>query len=209
MRNWRRHRSETGPHLLEKCCHDIDYLNFILDDLPTKVASFAGLDIFTPKNKPEQSSVRGLYYTWPAWEDVDPFDSDKDTEDNQVVIMQYRSGTRGTFHTNCNSAFPERSIRMFGVKGTLMCDLLTGEIKYKLIEANAIETVESFGKRGMHGGADEIIVSDLALAMREKKKPRAGGDEGFKSALICLAIDQSHREGTVVDLEDIWKKFQV
>lgn len=29
-RNWRRYRDQTGPHILEKCCHDIDILNWLL-----------------------------------------------------------------------------------------------------------------------------------------------------------------------------------
>lgn len=39
MRNWRRFREQSGPHLLEKCCHDIDILNWIVGSLPSKVAA--------------------------------------------------------------------------------------------------------------------------------------------------------------------------
>lgn len=37
----------------------------------------------------------------------------------QVVILEYINNVRATFHTNCNSALPERSLRIVGVKGAL------------------------------------------------------------------------------------------
>eukprot|EP01128_Nolandella_sp_AFSM9_P009498 TRINITY_DN609_c0_g1_i2.p1 TRINITY_DN609_c0_g1~~TRINITY_DN609_c0_g1_i2.p1 ORF type:complete len:255 (+),score=43.45 TRINITY_DN609_c0_g1_i2:34-798(+) len=42
MRNWRRHKDQAGPHILEKCCHDIDVLNWLIDSVPVKVAAFGG-----------------------------------------------------------------------------------------------------------------------------------------------------------------------
>jgi hypothetical protein len=33
--------------------------------------------------------------------------------------MEYQNKVRVTFHTNCNSALPERSLRICGVKGAL------------------------------------------------------------------------------------------
>ena len=50
MRNWRRHKNLSGPHVLEKCCHDIDLLNWIVDSLPSKVSAFGGNDIFITEN---------------------------------------------------------------------------------------------------------------------------------------------------------------
>lgn len=207
MRNWRRHRDQTGPHILEKCCHDIDILNWLLDSLPSRVASFAGLDIFIPENKPTPEVSRA-YRTWPAWEDVDPFDSDKDTEDNQVVIMEYRNKVRVTFHTNCNSALPERSLRIFGVKGALIGDLFTGKIKLCLVENDIVQAIRC--RTGdLHGGADEIIVDDLVKSIDEETPPKASGEEGFRSAVVCLVIDQARASGQVESLEQVWPRFGI
>lgn len=85
MRNWRRFKEQAGPHILEKCCHDIDILNWLIGSVPTRVASFGGTNIFVPENRPEDDSTRLLYEKWPqAWEDVDPFLSEKNIADNQV-----------------------------------------------------------------------------------------------------------------------------
>jgi predicted dehydrogenase len=50
MRNWRRHKNLSGPHILEKCCHDIDLINWIVESLPSKVCAFGGNNIFTKEN---------------------------------------------------------------------------------------------------------------------------------------------------------------
>ena len=46
IQNWRRHTSESGPHILEKCCHDLDLINWFCESLPARTASFGGRDLF-------------------------------------------------------------------------------------------------------------------------------------------------------------------
>src|SRR4051794_32755368 len=50
MGDWRRLTSLSGGHLLEKCCHDIDIVNWILNSRVIRAASFGGLSFFTPQN---------------------------------------------------------------------------------------------------------------------------------------------------------------
>src|SRR3989344_3439476 len=50
MANWRRFEENSGGHLLEKCCHDIDIINWIVGSLPKKVSSFGGLNFFIKEN---------------------------------------------------------------------------------------------------------------------------------------------------------------
>jgi hypothetical protein len=45
--------------------------------------------------------------------------------------------------------------------------------------------------------------------MANQTPPKATGEEGFRSALVCLAVDQAMQEGKIVDLEPLWKKFAV
>lgn len=54
---------------------------------------------------------------------ADPFTSKKDVEDNQVVIIEFFNNVRATFHSNFNSALPQRRILICGLKGTIegMC----------------------------------------------------------------------------------------
>ncbi len=215
MRNWRRHRELNGPHLLEKCSHDIDLVNWMVGDLVCRVASFGGLDIFIPENKPVADKLSRpdddppLYRAWPAWEDIDPFLSDKDVEDRQVAIMQYRNGVRATFHTNCCAAINQRRMYICGLEGTIEADLVTGDIRAKRVGRSTEEEKIDIGARGGHGGADTTIIDDLAESMVTGKPPKASGEEGFQSAITCLAIDEAMQTGQVVDVDPIWKRFDL
>lgn len=50
--NWRR-SEETSNMLLAKCCHDIDILQWIINDKCTRASSFGSLTHFNSNNKPE------------------------------------------------------------------------------------------------------------------------------------------------------------
>lgn len=51
MCNWRRLTKFAGPHILEKCCHDLDLINWFVGSLPSRVASFGGRNFFIPENE--------------------------------------------------------------------------------------------------------------------------------------------------------------
>ena len=55
--NWHS-ESETSPMLLAKCCHDLDILQWILDEPCQKIQSFGKLTYFTPENAPEGAPKR-------------------------------------------------------------------------------------------------------------------------------------------------------
>jgi predicted dehydrogenase len=210
MRNWRRFKDQSGPHILEKTCHDLDILQWIIGSVPSRVAAFGGTNIFVPENAPETEKDAEYYKLWPqAWEDVDPFKSEKTIEDNVVAILNYRNGVHCSFHTNACTAWPQRRILICGVKGTLQADLITSQITYQLIGMNQPTNIIDIANGDSHGGGDELIVSDLARSMAEGSQPKATGEEGFISALICLAIDQARTSQQVVDMEPIWRQFSV
>jgi predicted dehydrogenase len=57
--NWRR-EDETGPMLLAKCCHDLDWLSFLLEDRCTAVSSFGALTHLRPEQRPAGAGERCL-----------------------------------------------------------------------------------------------------------------------------------------------------
>ena len=102
--DWRRKTQWAGSHLLEKCCHDLDLVNWMTESLAIKAASFGGCDFFTPANAHHMARLgksadgRDAYCTWndPTIEGniVNPFNADKDILDNQVAILQFANGVR-------------------------------------------------------------------------------------------------------------------
>lgn len=57
--NWRR-SDETSPIIMQKSCHDMDILVWLVGSEPKKVASFGRLSHFKEENAPEGSAARCL-----------------------------------------------------------------------------------------------------------------------------------------------------
>jgi predicted dehydrogenase len=57
--NWRR-ADEAGPSVLTKCCHDLDWLRFIVGRPPVSVSSHGGLRHFTAASRPDGAADRCL-----------------------------------------------------------------------------------------------------------------------------------------------------
>ena len=207
MRNWRRLIKNSGPHILEKCCHDIDLLNWFCASVPSKIASFGGRDFFIPENEPFMKKYGEKTFT--AWPDPhatkSPFTSDKDLMDNQVGIMQYRNGIRVMFQATMSNAIPERRMYFSCTEGTMIVELYSSTLKYRKIGDEG-ETIINFGADG-HGGGDNYIMKELYETMTTDTQPKCSGVEGLESAVSALALDESARTGKIVDLEPVWKKL--
>lgn len=216
MRNWRRRRELSGSHILEKCCHDLDLLNWFTGSLPVRAASFAGLDFFTPENEcfntkfkgwgPEGCSPFDSPWGGDPHATPSPFTSDKDIIDNQVAILQYRNGVRATFQATLSNAIPERRIYFSGTEGTLIVELYGGTITWKRIDEEASHTYRPTGCDG-HGGGDPEIMAGLRDTMLHGTPPACSGNEGLDSAVAAVAIDTAAREERIFNLEPVWKQL--
>lgn len=212
MGDWRRLTRYAGTHLLEKCCHDMDLANWMVDSMAERVASFGGLNFFKSENAGYIRKIgkdehgRKAYCTWGGLIAANPFTSKKDIVDNQVAIIEYRNGARATFHTNCNAGIPERRMYILGSDGAIRADVLTGTIQVQRIGfGTKIEEMSTTG-RGGHGGGDDVLAHELAQSMLRGKKPAVGLLEGLKSAVVCFAIDEAMDTERVVDVNRYWKK---
>ena len=207
MTNWRRHTKLAGPHILEKCCHDLDLINWFTDSVPSRIAAFGGLNYFVTENQRHMKKYGKKTFT--AWKDphrVDsPFTSDKDLMDNQVAIMEYRNGIRVMFQATMSNAIPERRMYFSCTEGTLIVELYSCKLEYRRIGDEGV-TVINFAGDG-HGGGDNYIMKDLYECMSKHSKPKCSGDEGLESAVAALAIDRAIKDKAMVNLEPIWEKM--
>ncbi|MFA5203802.1 MAG: Gfo/Idh/MocA family oxidoreductase [Lentisphaeria bacterium] len=212
MGDWRRRRKFAGTHLLEKCCHDLDLANWFVGSLPARVASFGGLNFFTPDNAGQiarlgkNSEGRDAYRTWRCLVGENPFTADKDIVDNQVAILEYTNGVRATFHTNCNAGIPERRMYILGTEGAIRANVLTGAIETQRIGFDTkLEHVDS-GVNDGHGGGDEVLARELAATMLDGAPPTVSLDAGLVSAGTSFAIDEALDTGRVVDATAYWRQ---
>jgi predicted dehydrogenase len=208
MTNWRRLTKYAGPHLLEKCCHDLDLINWFAESVPSRVAGFGSLDFFVPKNKKYEAKYGAkMFAAWPDPHKVaSPFTSDKDLLDNQVAIMEYRNGIKVQFQATMSNVIPERRMYFSCTEGNLLLELYSSLLKFRALGDDKETIVSDFGGGG-HGGGDNVIWKELFQCMVRHSKPKCGGDEGLESAVVALAIDQAMRTGRVIDMEPIWKKL--
>lgn len=211
--NWRRHRVESGSHLLEKCCHDLDIVRWLTGRLPVRVASFGGRRFFTPENAPFAAALgtdakgRPAYRTWPDPLGTDPFAGDADIVDHQVAILEYPHGLRATFHTNCNAAILERRVYLLGSRGSLRADACTGRIEFAPIGFDApIERLDVDLGQLSHAGGDDVLARALVRTMTEGEPPLAGIDEAVESAFCAFGIDDALARGVVADLRPLWQR---
>lgn len=214
MADWRSQTRYAGSHMLEKCCHDIDLANQVVTSRAARVASFAGLDFFTPDNQHHMDRLgksprgRRAYCDWLEDLDANPFTHQKDIFDNQTVLIEYENGVRATFHTNCNSAIPERRTYICGTEGAIRADVISGKIELARIGFDESIQDVSTGYSGGHGGGDEFLCEDLTSAMLGEKDSEVGFIDALNSALTCLAIDEAAASGNVIDMRPYWQKME-
>ncbi len=210
MRNWRRYTRMAGPHILEKCCHDLDLINWFAGSLPSRAAAFAGRDLFVPENRHLLDKYRRPDGTTPfdGWNDPhvareDAFTAEKDLMDNQVGILEYRNGVRTMFQATMANAIPERRMYIAGTEGNLIVELYSQTLKVRNLADPQVRELTMTGD--LHGGGDDFIMQELRASMLSGTPPRCGGEEGLVSAVTALALDQAAREGRVIDLEPVWR----
>ncbi len=214
--DWRRKNEWAGSHLLEKCCHDLDLVNWMTGSLCIRAASFGACDFFTAANRHhmerlgKSSDNKDAFTTWSDktlhGNVINPFNDDKDILDNQVAILEYANGVRAAFHTNCCSAFPERRLYICGTEGTLRADVITGALDVKRIGFDTRVEDCRTGVDGGHGGGDTILGESLTASMLQGAPPRTSMVDGLRAAVTAFGIDEAQRTGTVTDLRPLWRR---
>ena len=205
MCNWRRLTKCAGPHILEKCCHDLDLINWFCGSLPSRVASFGGRDFFKPENNRlmEKYGEKTFKSWWDPHAQATPFTDDTDLMDNQVSIAEFRNRIRVTFTATMSNAIPERRLSFACAEGTMKLNLYSNIIRYRRLGDEGV-TELNFSGDG-HGGGDSYIMKELYETMSRGVPPKCSGAEGLRSAVFALALDQAARNGEIVDLEPVWK----
>tara|TARA_R110002072_G_scaffold20841_3_gene75170 strand:- start:51282 stop:52427 length:1146 start_codon:yes stop_codon:yes gene_type:complete len=214
--DWRRHSRLAGSHVLEKCSHDIDIVNWLVDSRASRVASFGGTNFFTPENafhidriEQHRDGFEAYRYHRGQARGENPFLADKDILDNQVVILEFENRVRATFHMSANTAIPERRLYICGTEGTLRADVMTGAIELQQIGFHTETQQMGTGSSGMHGGGDPVLAAELFQVMTGSGQMSAGIDAGLSAATTCFAIDEAVATGQVVDLADYWRRVDM
>lgn len=210
MAGWRRLRSEAGPHLLEKCCHDLDLVMWFCQSRPARVCGFGRLAFFTPEHQELMERYDRKVFSDqenPCWRDPhaqpSPFTCRKDVIDTQGAVAEMRNGIIVNFMATMSNPKPERRMYFSCTEGTLIVELYSLTLTWRRLGEGEEHTIRFDGD--CHGGGDSLIMKELYETMTQGCPPKCSGNEGLDSAVFALAMDQAIREGRVLDIEPVWR----
>jgi predicted dehydrogenase len=229
LRGWRRFRRNAGPILLEKCCHDLDLLNWFSASLPKRVSSLGARTAFVPRPElPERCRGCPLYdscpyrFEYPAGSerflddgareyseelpDLCVWNAEKDIFDHQSVIVEYENGAIATLVLNMCAEQTRRTIRIHGTEGRLDGDLHLGSLTRVALSGGAEVThrLEAANESGHYGG-DRVIAKEMVRMLRDPEHfvPSSSLEDGFVSSLVAFTADRSAREGRTVPCSEL------
>lgn len=224
---WRRHSETSGGSMLEKSCHDMDILNWMMESQPVALSSHGSSPVFAPDptvpdvcdNCPRTSTCQ--YYKQPVFsshEDVSEvllhqfvqednrciYNIDKDNVDVQSVSVEYESGAIANFLLNFNSMGPRagRNFHAVGTGGMVWGNLRDKTVYFHENLSGETRSYDSTGDGSGHGGGDRLHVLLLGRMIRDPDyMPDQGVEAGYLSAVMCFASDISRTERRVVGFE--------
>lgn len=210
---WRRYAAWSGGSLLEKCCHDMDLLNWFADSRPLVVSSFGGQAVFhshdlLPDHCDDtcELSKRCVYFCdrdnmkFPGAGKVEEtciYNSGADVVDHQSVQIYYENGVVCNFMLNFHTSGDRsgRNIHIVGTRGRIW-----GRESAAHVWSHDMETDEatrhSFTKDSSgHGGGNRTHAEEfLRLAAGHSTKPVVSTYDAYLSSMLCFAADRSRLE---------------
>ncbi len=205
MRGWRRKSDVAGPHILEKCIHDIDIMQWMSGSRFSRIAAVGGRSIFS-------SAHRGLYSQeiLASWEkkgnldSSDPFSDDEITiEDHIQLQAEGENGVKAQFTAVAGAAMPERRLSITCVGGSIATELYSGTVRYRTIEMDHEEQLQWF-EGGLHGGGDGVLADELESVMSGGAEPAVELKEGVWANIVAIAADEARRSGAWIELRPYW-----
>lgn len=223
--SWRRHSETSGGSMLEKACHDMDILNWMMGCRPLSLNSYGASPVFAPNpslpevcddcsyastcqyyKKPKFSSHedRGeeVLHEFIREDDRCIYNIDKDTVDVQSVSIEYENGAVANFMLNFHGMGPKagRNFHAIGTKGRVWGSL---QEKTVFLHENLTgrTTLFDVGEDGSgHGGGDQAHALLLGAMMGDPAyAPDQNAEAGYLSAVMCLAADVSRTQQRRVD----------
>jgi predicted dehydrogenase len=226
FRRWNRLRQFGGGLWITKACHDFDLLNWFAGGHPGRVYATSNLSYY--KSKPEAASycrrcklkdtcpdfydINSANEEWDQLAKIDEkatgkmadiclFNSDKDTFDNGIAVIDYDNDIRATYTVSVVTARRTRQILLTGTEGSVHADLETGLVTYWKRHSGEKQTFDFTAEmKSSHGGADDKIYADFLDCCRTGRAPRSNWADGRLSVQVGLAATQSSDCGAPVFL---------
>ncbi len=215
-------RNVIGSWLLEKCCHDLDLMNWIIDSRCSRVCSFGNRSHFNRKDElpqyctdgcpVEKSCIFSAYKSYPELRDSGSklekykslcvYKTDSDLVDHQSSVLEYENGVTVCFSLLPLGSVNTRTVYICGTEAALNADWIKNIIRIVPHESGEeIFCGPDLSSAGGHGGGDQKIISAFLDYLDDRNnRPKTTIEEGWESMVVGCGIDKSLKEHRVVEL---------
>jgi len=206
FKDWHAERRYATSLLLQKGCHDIDILHWLMDAYTVRTVGMGALTLYnqiTDRHPPgERGDASWHLDNWPplAQKGLNPI---VDVEDVSMMLMQLERG-RFASYQQCHYA-PDgwRNYTIIGTEGRVEnFGLAPGDSAVRLwnvrVHYNPYGDEQFFTPRstGGHGGADPRIVAEFVRYVREGGKIATSPIAGRNSVAAGCMAAESLRDGS-------------
>lgn len=233
FRRWNRLRKYGGGLWITKACHDFDLLNWFSNGSPRKVFATSSLSYYKPiKDAGPSCRVCKIKETCPDFYDINNlvesdwredwdqlariteestgvprdlclYNSDKDTFDNGIAVVEYDNDVRASYTVTVVSARSTRQMRLMGTEGSAEGDMEAGWVKYWKRYSGEEEEYDLKDRLSSgHGGADDNILKDFFDCCNYGNSPQSSWPEGRLALELGLAARDSCDKNKVIILQD-------
>jgi predicted dehydrogenase len=139
---------------------------------------------------------------------------DNDVCDNQVAVMEFKNGVRGTFTVTAFTHNQFRETMLFGTKGSIYANTRDNEIivrKHGIDEYSESNITIIKPKRivGGHGGGDVGLMEDFINVVNGSgKEVRTSVEQSIQSHLMSYACEKSRLEKRRIEMEAFKKEIK-
>jgi predicted dehydrogenase len=210
FQDWYRDEAVTQGLFLQKATHDFDYINSLLNDVPTWITAMTSKQVFRGDKRPglqcRDCSEKKTCLQSPFnpnteldndW--IDPetrmcaFGVDTGNEDSGSALIQYESGMHVSYSQNfvTRKSAAKRGATLVGYLGTIEFDWFTDTIKVIMHHSSRVETIEMQSAGKAHGGGDTVLAENFIKVIRDDALSVAPLTTGLMSALMCLKAKES------------------
>jgi predicted dehydrogenase len=222
---WRRFTARSGGSMLEKSCHDMDVLNWMMGCRPLSLCSYGDSLIFRanaslpdtcekcrlgsdcryykqPKLASQEDSAEADLHRFIREDNRCIYNIEKDVIDVQNIAIQYENGAVANFMLNFNTAGEKagRNFHAVGLKGRIWGNLQEKAVFLYDNRSGELSRFDASGDGSGHGGGNRIHALELHRMMADPEyRPEQSASAGYLSAVMCFAADKSRVERRRVD----------
>jgi predicted dehydrogenase len=212
---WMRDDEATGGLWLQKATHDLDYLQYLVDQPPVQLCAMESKTVFTGdmpaglhcvdcwRQDECPESPYNLFYLQGQTDSVQPndwqcsFAVDTGNHDSASAIIRFQSGIHAVYTQNfyTRRGAAQRGATLVGYRGTVSFDWYRDEVTVHHHHANRVERHRFEPVAAGHHGGDQELARDFLDALAGKQTSRTPLAAGLLSARMCLAARDSCRTG--------------